>query len=496
MTELADLTVRQCSEGLRRGSFSSVELTRALLARIARLEGQIGAFITLTPELALAQAASADQRLAAFRRSPEHTPPALTGIPIAVKDILALEGVRCTCGSRILESFVPPFTATAVRRLLDAGVVILGKTNTDEFAMGSSTENSGYHTTLNPWDPSRVPGGSSGGSAAAVAARMAPAALGTDTGGSVRQPAALCGITGIKPTYGRVSRYGLIAYGSSLDTAGVLARSAEDAALVFQHMAGYDPLDATTLDLPVPQYHLPESSSLSGLRIGVPAEYFVNGMQPEIEEAVRSAIEQFRQMGAEICPISLPHTQYALPVYYLIAPAEASANLARYDGVRYGFSQPAGSVFDLFCGTRGAGFGAEVKARIMLGAYALSAGYYDAYYAQAQKVRTLIKRDFEQTFASVDAIVAPVTPSTAFHLGEHRDDPVAMYLEDIFTLPANLAGVPGIAFPVGIDRQGLPIAMQIMAPHFGEDLLFRMAHAYQQITDWHLQKPSFQNITS
>jgi aspartyl-tRNA(Asn)/glutamyl-tRNA(Gln) amidotransferase subunit A len=493
MTDLTDLSVRQCLDGLQQGTFSSTELTQAFLERIEHLEPGLRAFITLTPEKALDQANQADRVLSQARHDSEVTLPPLTGLPIAVKDILALAGVRCTCGSRILEPFVPPYTATAVARLLDAGVVTLGKTNTDEFAMGSSTENSGYHTTANPWDTSRVPGGSSGGSAATVAARMAPAALGTDTGGSVRQPAAFCGVTGIKPTYGRVSRYGLVAYGSSLDTVGVLAHSAEDAALIFQHMAGCDPLDATTMDVPVPEYRLDDSTDLSGVRVGVPAEYFVEGMQPAVETAVRQAIEQYRQMGAEVYPISLPHTEYALPVYYLIAPAEASANLARYDGIRYGSSQSSGSILELFRSTRGAGFGPEVKARIMLGTYALSAGYYDAYYGQAQKVRTLIKRDFELAFQSVDIIAAPVTPSTAFRLGEHSDDPIAMYLEDIFTLPANLAGVPGIAFPVAFDEQGLPISMQLMGPHFREDMLFRMAHAYQRVTDWHLRKPHLSN---
>jgi aspartyl-tRNA(Asn)/glutamyl-tRNA(Gln) amidotransferase subunit A len=493
MTELTDLSVRQCLEGLRQGTFSSLDLTRAFLDRIDRLEPHVRAFITLTPELALEQAEQADQRFRSASQAEAGTLPPLLGLPIAVKDILTLAGVRCTCGSRILEPFVPPYTATAVRKLLDAGVVTLGKTNTDEFAMGSSTENSGYHTTANPWDTSRVPGGSSGGSAAAVSASMTPAALGTDTGGSVRQPAAFCGVTGLKPTYGRVSRFGLIAYGSSLDTAGVLARSADDAALVFQHMAGYDPLDATTLDVPVSDYSVEDITDLSGLRVGVPSEYFVEGMQPAVESAVRQAVEQYRQMGAEIIPISLPHTEYALPVYYLIAPAEASANLARYDGIRYGYSEPADSVLELFRSSRGGGFGHEVKARIMLGTYALSAGYYDAYYGQAQKVRTLIKRDFERAFNSVDIIAAPVTPTTAFRLGEHSDDPIAMYLEDIFTLPANLAGVPGIAFPVAYDSQGMPISMQLMGPHFREDILFRTAHAYQRVTDWHLRKPIFSN---
>jgi aspartyl-tRNA(Asn)/glutamyl-tRNA(Gln) amidotransferase subunit A len=417
--------------------------------------------------------------------------PRLLGIPLAVKDILCVKDVRCTCGSLILENFTPVYNATAVDRLLTAGMVILGKTNTDEFAMGSSTENSAYGPTHNPWDLERVPGGSSGGSAASIAAHLAPLALGTDTGGSVRQPASFCGVTGIKPTYGRVSRYGLIAYGSSLDTVGVLGRSAEEIWTVFTTMAGHDPLDATTMDLPSPQADLENSpeKTLAGLRVGVPDEYFVSGIQPEVEERVRQAIAALEEFGAQAIRISLPHTDYALPVYYLIAPAEASANLARYDGIRYGPRVQAEAIRDVFDKTRGEKFGAEVKRRIMLGTYALSAGYYDAYYGQAQKVRTLIKRDFERAFEGVDVIAAPVAPSTAFRLGEHTDDPLAMYLEDVFTLPANLAGIPGIAFPVGFDRRGLPVGMQLMGPPFREDHLFRTAHAYQQISDWHTHHP-------
>ncbi len=492
MTAFSDLTVRQSLDLLRRGETSSRELTQAALARIDALEPRLHAFITLTPELALRQADSADRLWQGWRHDSSLALPALLGIPVAVKDVLALKDVRCTCGSKILENFIPPYTATAVGRLLDAGMVVVGKTTCAEYAMGSSTENSAYGPTFNPWDTQRVPGGSSGGSAAAVAGRLVPAALGTDTGGSVRQPASFCGVTGLKPTYGRVSRYGLVAYGSSLDTVGILARSAEDAALFFTCMAGHDPLDATTLDVPVPEISLdgrPGGKTLAGLRIGVPEEYFIQGIQPEVEAAVRRAIAALESLGAQALPVSLPHTGYALPVYYLIAPAEASANLARYDGVRFGVRIPAEGILDMFKGTRGAGFGAEVKRRIMLGTYALSAGYYDAYYGQAQKVRTLIKRDFEAAFQSVDAIAAPIAPTTAFRIGEHRDDPLAMYLEDVFTLPANLAGVPGLAFPVGFDSQGLPIGMQLMGGHFREDILFRLAHAYQQVTDWHAHKP-------
>lgn len=490
---LYHLSVHEILSGMQRGEFSSREVTQACLDQIERREGDLHAFITRTPELALQMAEAADRKRAEARAAGQPTAP-LLGLPLAVKDILALEGIRCTCGSKMLENFIPPYTATAVQRLLDAGVVVLGKTNTDEYAMGSSTENSAYGPTRNPWDLARVPGGSSGGSAAAVAARMLPAAFGTDTGGSVRQPASYCGITGIKPTYGRVSRYGLVAYGSSLDTVGMFGRSAEDVALIFQHMAGYDARDATSMDAPVPAYTpLPANPTLKGLRVGVPREYFIAGMQPEVEQAVHAAIAQMKALGASVYPVSLPHTEYALPVYYLIAPAEASANLARFDGVRYGLREPADELWPLFFKSRGAGFGPEVKRRIMLGTYALSAGYYDAYYGQAQKVRTLIKRDFEQAFEQVDVIATPVAPSTAFRMGDHTEDPLAMYLEDVFTLPVNLAGVPGLAFPVGFDQHNLPVGMQLMAAHFREELLFRVAHAYQQVTDWHLRKPPLAN---
>jgi aspartyl-tRNA(Asn)/glutamyl-tRNA(Gln) amidotransferase subunit A len=490
MTHLTDLTLTQSIQALRSADISSLELTQACLDRIERFEPSLHAFLTLVPEQALRQAREADQKLWSWRRAPETELPPLLGLPIAVKDVLCVKGIRCTCGSRILENFVPPYSATVVERLLQAGVVILGKTNTDEYAMGSSTENSAYGVTHNPWKLDHVPGGSSGGSAASVAASLVPVALGTDTGGSVRQPASYCGVTGLKPTYGRVSRYGLVAYGSSLDTVGAFGRTAEDVAAIFSLMAGYDPRDATTMNLPVPPIELNETFSLKGLRIGVPAEYFITGIQPEVESAVRRAITELESLGAAVQPVSLPHTEYALPVYYLIAPAEASANLARYDGVRFGPRIEGQAMWDIFFNTRGELFGAEVKRRIMLGTYALSAGYYDAYYGQAQKVRTLIKRDFEIAFEQVDVIAAPVAPTTAFCIGEHTGDPLAMYLEDIFTLPANLAGVPGLAFPVGFDPQGLPIGMQLMAPHFREDRLFRMAHAFQQVTGWHLRKPN------
>jgi len=492
VTELTGLSLDQMTLSLRSGDFSSRELTGAFLTRIEQIEPRLHAFINLTPELALAQAEQADRRLAAWRGEPTVDLPFLLGIPLVVKDVLCVAGIRCTCGSRILENFVPVFNATAVERLLAAGVVILGKSNTDEFAMGSSTENSAYGVTRNPWNLAHVPGGSSGGSAAAVAAGLTPLALGTDTGGSVRQPASFCGVTGIKPTYGRVSRYGLIAYGSSLDSVGVLGRSACEIARVFSVMAGHDPLDATSIKTPLLEIDIDRTAEqvLAGLRIGVPDEYFISGIQPEVEKAVRQAIRTMEKNGAQVSTVSLPHTEYALPVYYLIAPAEASANLARYDGIRYGPRSVADAMWDIFRKTRGEKFGAEVKRRIMLGTYALSAGYYDAYYGQAQKVRTLIKRDFEKAFTSVDVIAAPVAPTTAFRLGEHTDDPLAMYLEDVFTLPANLAGVPGIAFPVGFDQQGMPVGMQLMGPHYREELLFQVAQSFQQITDWHLRRPN------
>lgn len=488
MSDLTQLTVKQCLTALGKNEISSRELTAAFLKRIESFEPFIHAFITLTPEKALSRAEAADKQRRESRGSGATLPP-LLGLPLAIKDVLCLAGTRATCGSKILENYVPPFNATAVQRLLDAGMVPLGKTNTDEFAMGSSTENSAYGVTHNPWDLTRVPGGSSGGSAASVAAMFAPAALGTDTGGSVRQPASFCGVTGIKPTYGRVSRYGLIAYGSSLDSVGVLARTAEDAEIIFRLMAGFDERDATSSDAMVAGAVCTPDAQVKGLRIGVPREYFIEGIQPAVQCAVRSAIQTYESLGAEIVEISLPHTRYALPVYYLIAPAEASANLARYDGVRYGLRVEDGGMIDMFLNSRGRGFGSEVKRRIMLGTYALSAGYYDAFYGQAQKARTLIKSDFDQAFKRVDAIAAPVAPTTAFRIGGHGDDPLAMYLEDVFTLPANLAGVPGLAFPVGIDREGLPIGMQLMGRHFDEPGLFRLAHAYQMATDWHLRRP-------
>lgn len=488
MEELNRLSLLEAADGLGKGLFSARELTRACLARIDELDGKIKAFLNLTPDVALGQADLADHRLVAWRQRGGDRPPLVCGIPTAVKDVLCTQGVVTTAGSMILEGFRPPYTATSVQHLLDAGMVMLGKTNTDEFTMGSSTEHSAYGPTHNPWDLQRVPGGSSGGSAAAVAARFCPLALGTDTGGSVRQPASFCGVTGLKPTYGRVSRYGLIAYGSSLDVVGALARSAADLLPVFQVMAGHDSLDSTTSHRPVPQITL-NGSELAGIRIGVPKEYFIEGLQGDVAAAIHNATDVFLSLGADVKRISLPHTDLAVPVYYILAPSEASANLARYDGMRYGPRHPSQDLWSTYARTRGSLFGAEVKRRIMLGTYALSAGYYEAYYGQAQKVRTLIKGDFEQAFQKVDLIACPVAPTTAFPIGAHRDDPVSMYLEDVFSLPANLAGIPGLAFPVGFDGKGLPIGLQLKAPQFGEALLFRAAHAYQSVTEWHKEMP-------
>lgn len=488
MTSLTDFTFLEAAAALRKGDVSSLELTEACLARIKAIEPEVNAFLALTPDLAIKQARSADRQIAAWRKAPDRPLPLPLGVPIAVKDVLCTKGIPTTCGSKILEGFRPPYNATSVQRLMDAGSVMLGKTNTDEFAMGSSTENSAYGPTHNPWNLNRVPGGSSGGSAAAVMARMCFAALGTDTGGSVRQPASFCGASGIKTSYGRVSRYGLIAYGSSLDTVGALARSIADLAPIFNCIAGHDPLDSTSVEKPVPSLQL-EDASLQGMRIGVPREYFIEGIQPAVEKAVREAVRKAESLGAEIQEVSLPHTDLALPVYYIIAPAEASANLARFDAIRYGPREPAENLMEQYLESRGNLFGQEVKRRIMLGTYALSAGYYDAYYNQAQKVRTLIKADFEHVFQQVDLIACPIAPTTAFPLGEHGDDPLAMYLEDVFTLPANLAGVPGIALPVGYDQDNMPIGMQFNAPHLGEAALFRAAHALQATTAWHKELP-------
>jgi len=482
--ELIDLAIHEMKEKLAGREISASELTAAFLNRVARTNDRVNAYVTVCADEAGKAATDADRRIAAGGAGP------LTGIPIALKDIFCTRGIRTTCASNILDGFLPPYDATTVRLLKEAGAVLLGKLNMDEFAMGSSNENSAFGPVRNPWNPERVSGGSSGGSAACVAARQAAGALGTDTGGSIRQPAAFCGVVGLKPTYGRVSRYGVIAYASSLDQVGPLGRDVEDCALLLQAVAGHDPCDSTSIDTPVPDYRAALDQKVRGLRIGLPEEYFIDGLDPEIRGAVDKAIETFRALGAEMVPISLPHTSYAVAAYYLIATAEASSNLARYDGVRYGnrIDQGAG-LLDMYQQTRAAGFGAEVKRRIMLGTYALSAGYYDAYYLKAQKVRTLVRQDFLNAFEKVDVILTPVAPSAAFGLGEKLDDPLQMYLSDIFTIPINLAGTCGLSVPCGFTGEGLPVGLQLVGRPFGEADILRAGHAFEQATEWHKRKP-------
>ena len=496
MNVLYGLTIHEAARLLRAGEITAAELTEAVLDRILAVDNDVKAYLTLTPEAALEQAAAADTAIAKARKEDTLAElPLLTGVPLAIKDVITVEGVPLTAGSKILEGYVPPYNATAVEKLRAAGAVILGKTNTDEFAMGSSTENSAYFTTRNPWDLSRVPGGSSGGSAAAVAADECLGAFGSDTGGSVRQPASFCGVVGVKPTYGRVSRYGLLAFASSLDQIGPFAKDVTDAAILLGAVAGHDPRDSTSVELPMPDYLSgirDQVPGIGGLRVGVPQEYFISGMQPEVETAVRAAIATLQDLGAEVREINLPHTDLALPVYYLIAPAEASANLARYDGIRYGLSEPGESLWETYRRTRGQGFGPEVKRRIMLGTYALSAGNNDAYYLKAQQVRTLIKQDFEQAFGEVDVIACPVSPTTAFRVGEKADDPLSMYLADVFTLSLNLAGICGLSLPCGFDQDRLPIGLQLIAGAFAEERLLRTAYAYEQATAWHNGKPPLQ----
>jgi aspartyl-tRNA(Asn)/glutamyl-tRNA(Gln) amidotransferase subunit A len=469
------LDLRTLRDRIAGGEISAVEATRAHLARITAIEPRVGAFVRVNEAEALEAAASVDRDRLAGRPAGR-----LAGVPIAVKDVLCTRGVPTQCGSRILEGFTPPYDATSIARLRAAGAVLIGKTNMDEFAMGSSTENSAYQVTRNPWDLARVPGGSSGGSAAAVAAGMAPAALGTDTGGSIRQPAALCGVVGMKPTYGRVSRYGLVAFASSLDQIGPFANSVADAAEVLQVISGHDPLDATTAHVPVPDFLAALGKGAAGLRIGVPREYFPPQLDSEVAAMVRSSLAAAERLGASVREISLPHTEYAIPTYYILATAEASSNLARYDGVRYGYRAPgARDLAALYSRSRSGGFGAEVKRRIMLGTYVLSSGYYDAYYLKGQKVRTLIRRDFDAAFESVDVIVTPTSPTAAFRIGEKVDDPLAMYLSDIFTVTANLAGVPAISIPCGVTRGRLPIGLQIVGRHFDEETVLRLAAALE-----------------
>jgi aspartyl-tRNA(Asn)/glutamyl-tRNA(Gln) amidotransferase subunit A len=488
MTDLPG-TIREARRKLDSGEVSSVRLTEDSLERISRLDGSIHAYLTVTEDLALEAARQSDTR----RVSGSGPLSPLDGIPFGVKDVLSTAGVRTTCGSRNLENYVPPYTATAVERLQQAGAVMLGKTNCDEYAMGSSTENSAFGPTRNPWDPERVPGGSSGGSAAAMAARMGYFTLGTDTGGSIRQPASLCGVTGLKPTYGRVSRYGLVAFASSLDQIGPFTVDAYDAALVMEAIAGLDACDSTSLPVAVPNYAEildRTGKSLEGIRVGLPVEFWGEGLSAEMRGVVRDAVERLRLMGAEIVEINLPYSDYALAAYYIIAPAEASSNLARFDGMKYGYRAPgAGTATEAMLATRDHGFGAEVKRRIMLGTYVLSAGYYDAYYKKAQQVRTLIARDFEEAFAKVEVLAGPTSPTVAFPIGDKVADPLAMYLNDIYTVPANLAGIPGISVPCGyID--GLPAGLQLLGRRFDEPTLLRVAHAYQQATSFHLAVPS------
>lgn len=484
--ELHELGIRQAHELLASREISAEELTRAHLERIGRLDPQIRSYVTVAEELALEGARQADRRLG----TGEGLTP-LTGIPYSAKDSISTRGVPTTCSSKILADYRPFYDSTAIDRLRSSGAVLLGKNNMDEFGMGSSTENSGFFTTRNPWDFARVPGGSSGGSAAAVAAGLAPFSLGEDTGGSVRHPASFCGVTGLKTTYGRVSRYGLIPLVSSFDTIGPMARSAFDVALVLEAIAGHDPRDSTSRAESIKPYSqiLAQAENLRGLRVGIPTEYFVEGLDPEVDASVRNAIGQIEELGAEAVDVSLPHTRYAIPVYYLILFAEASSNLAKYDGVRFGLSErDADSLLDVYLKTREQGFGAETKRRIMLGTFALSAGYYDAYYLRAQKVRTLIRKDFQQAFETCDALITPVSPTTAFRIGEKITNPLDMYLADVFVVAANLAGIPALSVPCGISN-GLPIGMQIMGPHLSEALLLRIGHLYQSQTDWHTKHP-------
>ncbi|NIA08603.1 MAG: Asp-tRNA(Asn)/Glu-tRNA(Gln) amidotransferase subunit GatA [Nitrospiraceae bacterium] len=473
MSSLTDFTVHELHELLIKKEVSAVEVTKAYLKRIDEVDPKVRAYLTLTPDQALVQAEEADRWLA---KKPEEATP-FTGIPMGIKDVICTQGVKTTCGSRMLENFVPPYSATVIERLKSRGAVMLGKLNMDEFAMGSSTENSAFHPTHNPWDLERIPGGSSGGSAASVAARTCACSLGSDTGGSIRQPASHCGVVGMKPTYGRVSRYGLVAFASSLDQIGPISRDVTDCALLLNVISGHDPRDSTSIPRDVPDYTLSLVPGLKDWTIGLPKEYFVSGLDPDVEKAVRDAVSALEGQGARIVEVSLPHTDYAVATYYIIAPAEASSNLSRYDGVKYGLrAQGLNDLTDMYKKTRSQGFGPEVKRRIMIGTYCLSAGYYDAYYKKASQVRTLIMQDFQNAFKKCDVIAAPVAPTPAFRLGEKTGDPLQMYLSDIFTIPVNLAGIPGISVPCALDHDGLPIGLQLMAGHFGEERLLTAAY--------------------
>lgn len=478
-------SIRTLHQQLIRKERSAVEIAQAALDKIQTLEPKLHSFLQITTERALQQAQQVDAKIAAGEEIG-----LLAGIPIGIKDNMCTQGIPTTCGSRILQNFVPPYESTVTQKLSAAGSVMVGKTNMDEFAMGSSTETSAYQLTANPWDTERVPGGSSGGSAAAVAADECVVSLGSDTGGSIRQPAAFCGVVGLKPTYGLVSRFGLVAYASSLDQIGPFARTVEDAAILLGAIAGYDPQDSTSLNVKIPDYTQFLIPDLKGKKIGVIRETFGEGLDAVVEQSVQQAIQQLKQLGAEIVEISCPRFRYGLPTYYIIAPSEASANLARYDGVKYGFrSDKSENLMEMYINTRAAGFGTEVKRRIMIGTYALSAGYYDAYYLKAQKVRTLIKQDFEQAFEQVDVLVCPTAPTTAFKAGEKTGDPLSMYLSDLMTIPVNLAGLPGMSVPCGFDAQGLPIGLQLIGNVLREDVIFQVAYAYEQATEWHKQAP-------
>ncbi len=481
---MIDSSLKQLSADLAAKKISSVELTRAYLDRIEANNAAINAFVTVDPDASLAQARAADERIARGEAQP------LTGIPVAHKDIWCAKGWRTTCGSRMLETFRSPYDAHVIQRFNEAGAVILGKTNMDEFAMGSSNENSWFGPVKNPWNTDYVPGGSSGGSAAAVAAALAPAATGTDTGGSIRQPAALCGVSGLKPTYGLVSRYGMIAFASSLDQGGPLARSAEDLAALLDTMVGFDARDSTSLERPPENYARMLDEPLTGVRIGLPREYFGEGISADVRKSVEEAIDAYRELGATTVEISLPASELSVPAYYVIAPAEASSNLSRYDGVRYGYrAKSYDDLLDMYCKTRAEGFGAEVKRRVLIGTYVLSHGYYDAYYLQAQRIRRLIARDFSRAFEQCDVIMSPTSPSTAFRIGDRTADPVQMYLSDVFTIAANLAGLPGMSIPCGLDMAGLPVGLQIIGNYFSEARMLNVANVFQKQTDWHLRKP-------
>jgi aspartyl-tRNA(Asn)/glutamyl-tRNA(Gln) amidotransferase subunit A len=483
--ELYCLTIHELRDLIQQGQVSPVEVVQNLFIRIGQVEDRIQAYNTLTPRTALAFAKKFEDMLVRKEKVPS-----LAGIPLAIKDLICTKGVATTCSSKLLENFIPPYNATVMNRLNAAGCVMLGKTNMDEFAMGSSTENSAFKTTKNPWNLDCVPGGSSGGSAAAVAADMCAGALGSDTGGSIRQPGGFCGITALKPTYGRVSRFGLVAFASSLDQIGPMTKDVRDAAILLRVIAGHDPQDSTSANLPVPDYEAALTGELRGLRLGIPAEYFIPGMDPEVEGAVHNALRVLERLGATQEKVSLPHTDYAISTYYLVATAEASSNLARYDGVKYGYRTPESAhLIDMYMKTRREGFGPEVKRRIMLGTYALSAGYYDAYYLKALKARTLIRHDFSEAFKRCDVIVTPTSPTPPFRFGEKMDDPLQMYLEDIFTISANLAGVPGVNVNCGFTKSGLPIGLQIIGKPFDEQAILKVAHAFEQATNWHKQRP-------